>query len=96
MDGNHDQSDHLKRIMLLRCARCTICIGPGYVHDEIWYDPKIRKRVCRACAEDYFDNQCILLVTREELHTFTGGTQLVQLLREREAALGRKRTEPNG
>ena len=74
--------------MYLRCGRCTICIGPGFHFDEIWFDPTVGKRVCRACAEVYGQSQAKLIVTSSELRESGGGSALITLLKERETDVG--------
>ena len=70
--------------MYLRCGRCTVCIGPGFHFDEIWYDPEVERRVCRACAEVYGKGQARLIVTAPELRASGGGSTLIALLKCRE------------
>lgn len=38
------------RVYKLRCQACLVLIGPGYAYDEVWYDARTDRWICRSCA----------------------------------------------
>ena len=70
--------------MYLRCRRCTVCIGPGFINTEIWYDPIIKKRVCRSCGEANEASGAFRTMTADELVNSGGGTTLTNILKLKE------------
>ena len=76
-----------KRVMYLKCALCTQCIGPGFLMDEVWYVPHRQKYACRLCGELYEDRGARKIVTTKELLETGGGITLLNLLKERKREL---------
>lgn len=81
MDRDFHHADD-KRVMYLRCGRCTACIGPGYLQDEVWFDPSVNRKICRGCADDR--DGTYRLLTAQELAASGGGSTLVRLMKERQ------------
>ena len=76
-----EEEDEEKRIRYLKCARCTINIGPGYLRREVWYDTKLKRPVCKECGER--SQTAHKVVSEKELLESTGGADLIKLINAR-------------
>lgn len=82
-NGAPEDEPVAERVRYLRCASCTVNIGPGYLRQEVWlYNDK---PICRSCGESLEAKGAYLAVTREELRSIGGGVALAALIRERKA-----------
>lgn len=77
-----DEEDQVK-IMYMRCQLCTICIGPGYYRDEVWYWPAKKKLLCFGCADYRIDDGTYRVLSAQELVTTGGGKNLIAALKEK-------------
>jgi hypothetical protein len=62
------------------CKSCTVLIGPGYLRDELWYDPTTKRVVCWSCAHRLKPRPGILLVGRRSLAETPAGVPLLRLI----------------
>lgn len=76
-----EPEDATPRIMYLRCQACTICIGPGYYRQEVWYYPTTRKLLCEGCGDDKLDYGAFRVLSAQELAATGGGTGLIAALK---------------
>jgi hypothetical protein len=65
------------------CTSCTVLIGPGYLRDELWYDPVKRRVVCWSCARRLKPRPGVLLVGRRALVETPAGLPLLRLINAR-------------
>jgi hypothetical protein len=70
-------------VLKLKCRCCTICIGPGFICDEVYYDPQRMLYLCYRCADRVPEGPGYLLIGRAELAATPGGRPLLNLLQER-------------
>lgn len=40
----------VKAVIRLKCQACLCNIGPGFYEQEVWYDTRTRRWICRGCA----------------------------------------------
>lgn len=76
-----EEEDEAPRIMYLRCQLCTICIGPGYYRQEVWFWPEKKKLLCWGCGDDRMDRGAYQVLSAQELAATNGGKGLIAALR---------------
>lgn len=59
--------DEVSPVYKLRCAACSVLIGPGYVAHEVWHDPVEEQVICRSCARYRPRHGCYLILTSLEV-----------------------------
>lgn len=72
-----------KQVRYLKCARCTINIGPGHLQKEVWYDPNLKKPICSSCGIKEEFNGSFKILSEQELIESKGGATLVRLINSR-------------
>lgn len=70
----------LEGIVKYRCQSCTVLIGPGYLRDDLWYDPVARRVVCWSCARRLVPQPGVPIVDRRTLAETAAGVPLLRLI----------------
>jgi hypothetical protein len=78
------------------CKSCTVLIGPGYVRDELWYDPVRKRVVCWSCAHRLKPRAGVLLVGRRALAETAAGLPLLRLIEACIRQVDRQGNDPGG
>lgn len=71
------------RVMYLRCQACTICIGPGYYRQQVWYFPRTQKLLCEGCGDYRIDDGAYRVLDAKELAATGGGKGLLAALKQK-------------
>lgn len=82
-----EEEEDKPRIMYMRCQLCTICIGPGYYRDEVWYWPTKKKLLCSGCADYKIEEGAYRILSAQELSDTGGGKHLIAALRTKGAKI---------